>query len=255
MKNKIIALLLMVSMTATVFTGCGGGDNQDDSQNQGDSQNQDSSENAGTEADASSQGEVSSQNKTITAWLYPDDYKYYSSYDENPVVQYLNEKFNCTLKFQQPPMGSEQDQFNLMLGTGEYTDVFEVTYSQDSTSTLFADGVIRDLAPYAETYMPNYYAFLNDPDNEDIRKALYDEEGHLLTISSLACDESSLMWGGMVYRKDILETMTGGNVAFPSGEAPVMPALGYGESGRVFSMRKLVRSTPRRSTWFSRRSR
>lgn len=219
MKKKIISLLLMASMTAAILTGCGGGDNPGGSENPSRSENSDGSQTAGTEAGASAQGDDLTQNRTITAWLYPDDYKYYSSYDENPVVQYLNNKFNCTLKFQQPPMGSEQDQFNLMLGTGEYTDVFEVTYSQDSTSTLFADGVIRDLAPYAETYMPNYYAFLNDPDNEDIRKALYDEEGHLLTISSLACDESSLMWGGMVYRKDILETMTGGNVAFPSGEA------------------------------------
>ena len=24
-------------------------------------------------------------------------------------------------------------------------------------------------------------------------------------------------WGGLVYRRDILETMTGGNIAFPSG--------------------------------------
>lgn len=223
MKKKLIALLLMVSMTAAVLAGCGGEPSQGSDGTSGGAGASDGtgnaggSGNAGTGADTPAVGDDLSQARTITAWLYPDDYKYYSSYDENPVVQYLNEKFNCTLKFQQPPMGSEQDQFNLMMGTGEYTDVFEITYSQDSTTVLYGDGVIRDLAPYLETYMPNYYAFLHAPENEDIRKTMYDEEGHLFAVSSLACDVNSLMWGGLVYRRDILETMTGGNVAFPSG--------------------------------------
>ena len=68
-----------------------------------------------------------SEHVTVTMWLFPDDYTYYSSYSDNPVVQYLNEKFNMTMDFQMPPMGSEQDQFNLVIGTGEYTDLFAVT--------------------------------------------------------------------------------------------------------------------------------
>ena len=43
----------------------------------------------------------------ITLWLFPDDYAYYSSYSDNPVVKYLNDTFNVTLDFQMPPMGSE----------------------------------------------------------------------------------------------------------------------------------------------------
>ena len=38
-----------------------------------------------------------SNHVTVTMWLFPDDYTYYSSYNDNPVVQYLNEKFNMTM--------------------------------------------------------------------------------------------------------------------------------------------------------------
>ena len=160
-----------------------------------------------------------SEHVTMTLWLYPDDYEYYSNYSDNPVVQYLNEKFNMTMNFQMPPMGSEQDQFNLMIGTGEYTDIIEVTYSQDNTAVLFKDGVIRDLAPYVEEYMPNFKAFLDDPENEDVYNALYDPEGHLFTIpAAVRVPDEVIQWGGLVYRRDIIETMTGGYVFFPSGE-------------------------------------
>lgn len=154
----------------------------------------------------------------VTLWLYPDDYTYYSSYNDNPVVQYLNEKFNMTMDFQMPPMGSEQDSFNLMIGTGEYTDVFEITYSQDSTAVLYEDGIIRDLASYVDQYMPNFKAFLIDPANADVYNALYDSEGHLFTIpAGLRVPDEVIQWGGLVYRRDIVDTMTGGYVFFPSG--------------------------------------
>lgn len=220
MRKKGIVFLLTVVLILGSITGCGQNENQTQTDSTG-------TEPSGTEqaaVDGSEQADPAAQegddlasHRTITAWLYPDDYSYYSTYDENPVVQYLNEKFNCELTFQQPAMGSEQDQFNLMLGTGEYTDVFEITYAQDNVSSLYADGVIQDLAPYLETYMPNFYNYLHAPENEEVNKSFYDGEGHLFTIPTNIKDAESIMWGGLVYRRDILETMTGGNIAFPSG--------------------------------------
>lgn len=213
MKKKGIALLMVTAMAASMLAGCGNSDG-----GAGGSAGGEKDGSVESSAKSEAGADDMSQHRTITAWLYADDYKYYSSYSENPVVTYLDEKFNCTLEFQQPPMGSEQEQFNLMLGTGEYTDVFEISYSQDSVAVMYEDGVIRDLAPYLETYMPNFYAFMQQPENEDVHRALYDEEGRLFTIPSDVKQDDLMLWGGFVYRRDILETMTGGNVAFPSGE-------------------------------------
>lgn len=154
-----------------------------------------------------------SKNLTVSIWQIPDDLKYYSGYAQNPVVAYLAEHFNLTFEYQQPPMGSEQDQFNLMLGTGEYTDFFQTSYSQESMESLYEDGVIQDLAPYLEKYMPNLYAFLQE--NSEARASLYDDNGHLFVLPIINTFTDN--WGGLVYRRDILDTMTGGYVSFPSG--------------------------------------
>ena len=155
-----------------------------------------------------------SKNIEFTIWNIADDYKHYTSFEENPAVLYLNKKFNVTIKYQLPPMGAEAQNFTLMLGTGDYTDMMNVMYSSESMSALYEDGVIRDLAPYLEKYMPNYYAILQS--NDELRKMVYDDEGHAFALYEME-DLVRNQWGGMMYRKDILDTMTGGNVAFPSG--------------------------------------
>ena len=237
MKKRALTALLTAALTMSLFAGCGSGDKDSGSQagdsSQADSgaQSQESTEEE--EADGSEEADSGdeapeeggenpaddlSQHREITAWLFADDYKYFSTKDEAPVVKYLNDKFNCTVTFQQPPVGSEADSFNLMLGSSEYTDVMELTHSMDSPATLYEDGVIVDLAPYLETYMPNYCAWLNDPANEEERRTLYDDDGHCFVITAEAGDGTpSLVWGGMVYRKDIVDTMTGGSPAYPSG--------------------------------------
>lgn len=159
-----------------------------------------------------------SKHRSMTAFLAMDDYRYFATKDQSPVVQYLMDKFNFSIEFQQPPVGDETNSFNQMLGGGMYTDLMEISYSTQSPSILYADGVIIDLAPYLETYMPNYYAYLQDPANKKVKDAMFDADGHCFTITTEATDGTPYVgWGGMVYRRDILETMTGGNVAFPSG--------------------------------------
>lgn len=163
------------------------------------------------------------QHRSMTAFLQMDDYTFFGTKNESPVMKYLMDRFNFDIEFQQPPVGSETESFNNMLGSQMYTDVMEITYSSQLPAVLYADGVIVDLAPYLETYMPNYYAWLHDPANAEAYKAMYDAEGHCFTITSEANDNTPwLNWGGMVYRRDILEAMTGGNVVFPSGHEEPM---------------------------------
>lgn len=198
MKKRVLALLLCIAMLAALLTGCGGKVGGVDA------------------ADGKLPEDDESKEITISYWMYADNYKHYNSLNDNPVVKVLNEKFNVKFDFQTPAIGSEADNFNLMLGTQDYTDIMNMTYCTESLSTLYEDGVIMDLAPYVEEYMPNYYALIRS--NEDLRKSVYDDEGHLFSLAQMD-NVDRTQWGGMVYRRDILETMTGGNVQFPSGNA------------------------------------
>ncbi len=154
-----------------------------------------------------------SQPVDYSYWLYATPNDYYSDYSDNPVVTYLNNKFNMTLKFQQPVAGTEADALNLMFGTGEYTDLIDTTTYTGSISQLYDDGIIIDIAEYLD-YMPNFKKLLEE--NETFRKNTYNDAGKILGLTSISASDID-MWGGLVYRRDILETMTGGNVQFPSG--------------------------------------
>lgn len=198
MKKRIVSLLLCSLMTVSLLGGCGGSKNGTSGGSKGELPEDDPSK------------EI-----TFSYWMPAQDYKLINSMNENPFVKYLNEKFNVNMEFQQPAIGSEADNFNLMMGTQDYTDIMEMTYNSTSLSTLYEDGVILDLAPYIEEYMPNYWNLIQT--NDEIRRAAYDDEGHIFKILDLQ-DASRNQWGGLVYRRDILETMTGGNVQFPSGK-------------------------------------
>lgn len=157
-------------------------------------------------------------NSPITIWQVNDDSDYFTDYNSHPITLFLEEKFGIDLSFQLPPSGGENDAFNLMASTGDFTDVVSLgTYGNFTSQQLYEDGYLRDLAPYIEQYMPNYNAYLNE--HPQYRAAVTTEEGRIFGIVYASPIETELMWGGLVYRRDILETMTGGNVSFPSGNA------------------------------------
>lgn len=153
------------------------------------------------------------EHETFSYWLYATPTDYYFDYSDNPVTQYLNHKFNVTLAFEQPAAGTESDSLSLMFGTGEYTDAIDLAYYTGSISELYEDGVIIDIAEYLD-YMPNFKGRLEA--DENLRRMSYTDEGQILNLRIFSA-EDELRWGGLVYRRDILDTMTGGYISFPSG--------------------------------------
>lgn len=192
MKKKVLAILLMCSMCLGLFIGAAGAEQAD-----------------------------FSKHLTISAWVHTDDNEdgYLADTNENPVLAYLMEKFNVTFDWQIPATGSEQEQMNIMLGSGDYTDVFDTTFSQQTPEELYEDGVIQDLTPYLEEYMPNYTAYLAEHD--DVARAAYVADDRIVTIPVIY-NEATLSWGGLMYNHKILADMTENNIQFPSGnEEPV----------------------------------
>lgn len=157
---------------------------------------------------------LAEQTKEFTIWMpsFPTDY--YSDYSENAIVQYINERFDLKLRFQQPAAGTEQEAFNMLISTGEYPDMMALQYSTVSAQILLDEGIIINLMNYIDS-MPNFKAILDN--DEEARKAFLTDDGKLLALP-VFYSQSRAMWGGLVYRRDILETMTGGYIAFPSGK-------------------------------------
>lgn len=198
-QKKLLALLLAVTM---VLSGCGGAKEETGA----------GVEN-GTEAASAEKLDYSEQ-LSYTIFIQADDVPNpEEKYENSPIINTWQDMYNIDLDWQLPPQGSEADQFTLMIGTGDYTDIMDMSYNTENLSTLCEDEVIYDLTPYIAKYMPNYNAYLQA--NQDVKSILYNDEGKIYTLAVI--QENPKQWGGLVYRRDILETMTGGNVAFPSG--------------------------------------
>ncbi|MCD8068313.1 MAG: hypothetical protein LUE87_05410, partial [Lachnospiraceae bacterium] len=191
------------------LTGCGSSDSSSDTSSSTSSR----SESAG---EAETAEEDFSDNVTISAWVhtFDNDYGYMDTFNDNPVVAYLSEKFNTTFEWQIPATGSESESFSLMIGSGDYTNVFYTAYSQQTPDELYEDGVIIDLSEYMDAYMPNLTAFLET--DETARKNMYNDDGKVLYLPVLQ-NEASTCWGGLIYNRQILVDMTDDNIQFPSG--------------------------------------
>ena len=138
---------------------------------------------------------------------------FYTSFNDNPVVHYLQHRFNVTFEFEQAPVGTESDHLALMMGAGRHTDVINLAPYVGSIPQLYYDGIIVDIAQWLD-YMPYLRSALES--RPDWARGAFDDSGRILTLPDFNYG-TVYPWSGLMYRHDILETMTEGNVQFPSG--------------------------------------
>ena len=174
--KRSFSLLLCLVMLLSLLAGCGGG---------------------------GAAGDV----QEITWWIaVGEDSTYYASYDDNPAVKYLEtlqyNGQNVDLKFSVPVAGAELDNFNTLMATEEYTDIMDMAHSTTGAAELFEDGIIWDLTPYVEQYMPNYQKLIDEnPDLHDLIYSNVNGEQRILTINGLT-KETLSNFMGFLYRRD-----------------------------------------------------
>ncbi len=143
----------------------------------------------------------------VSWWLATgEDSTYYDSYDDNPAVKYLETmEFNGSkidLSFMVPLSGSELDNFNTLLATDEFAGLMDMAYSNTSQNEMYNDGIIHDLTPYIEEYMPNYMSFIEN--NPELAGYMYTfVDGEKKNLSLYAVGEEVLgNFMGHLYRRD-----------------------------------------------------
>ncbi len=203
--KKIAAVALMAAMVMTLLAGCGkGGSNDGDAGDGG----------LGKDADAGN------YDGAFTWWIYQIDGEgqYYQVYEDNPVAQYINQQYwdvknggigteetgrKLDFSFIVPVGGSESENFNTMIGTGDYPEIIDMSVSTDNPQTMYENGILMDITQYVEDYMPNYRAFLDK--NPELKPFVQsqDEDGnvHYYAIYNLR-DGVIDPWAGYSYRRD-----------------------------------------------------
>ena len=114
----------------------------------------------------------------FTWWISTNDAdgQWYEKYEENPGVQFINNQYwdsenggigteetgkKLNFEYIVPITGSEQDNFNTMMATGEYPEIVCAAYGGETAAAMAENGIAMDLTEYVEKYMPNYLAYLD----------------------------------------------------------------------------------------------
>ena len=128
----------------------------------------------------------------------------YSGWEDLDVVQEWFKTTGVTLDFQCPPAGMVKEQFNLMLASGDYTDLIVHTMVQleGGLTKLYEDGVIIDLTEYLPEYAPNYWKYLTE--NPDVMKEVCNDDGRIFCFVFAKGGGYLLSTQGPIVRGDIL---------------------------------------------------
>ncbi len=125
------------------------------------------------------------------------------SFNENSVFKKMLELTNVDFQFISPPQELAKEQFNIVIGSGDYPDVmsgFGRCYAAGYDAGIDED-VIQPLNDFVEKYSPTYYAFLQEHD--DINKKVHTDTGNLWGMGSVTLDQPA-EWGPMI-RQDWLD--------------------------------------------------
>ena len=99
---------------------------------------------------------------TLTYWtnLSSTDASVMSSLDDNLYMQELQARTGVDLEFLHPAVGQENEQFSLLIASGELPDIIEWNWSgyAGGIQKAIDDGVILPLNDLIAQYAPNYAA-------------------------------------------------------------------------------------------------
>ncbi len=182
--KKTVCMALLLALVLLAVSGCGG-------------------------SEPSADSAASAEKTESFSWWIPVsvDSSYMEKYQDHPGVQYVLSKpygangTKLALDFVVPVTGTQQENFNTLLATGDYTDIMNMSYYTGSVVDLYQDGTILDLTEYVEKYMPNYLAYLDaNPDMKLTATTLVDGEAKYLRIYNYLTVPDT--WGGYMYRRD-----------------------------------------------------
>ena len=153
MKNKlwkkILTVGLVAAMAVTVVAGCGGKGDSGDKEKNGTV----SDEGGGTD-------EFAGKNAEFTWWIYKTDGEgeFYERYEDCVTAQWIRSQSwdvqnggiseedtgrKLDFSYLVPIAGSENENFNTMIGTGEYPEIMDLVVSSESPQAMYENGVLN----------------------------------------------------------------------------------------------------------------
>lgn len=146
---------------------------------------------------------LTQEKKVLTAYVKDATSGVVGNWGTIKAFQAAAEKLGVEIEFIHPAVGSEQDQFNLMIASNEYPDIimWDYTTTPMGLEEFVNNGVIIDMDNYIRQYAPNYLKVLQSRDEYE-REATA-SNGHYLAAYGFS--EKLPISGGPTLRADLLK--------------------------------------------------
>lgn len=206
---KNVSLLVVLSLSVGMFSGCGQVTNKSDV-----TSTQNSAANSAVSATSATSGNVTlpivTKPTTFNIW-HPIDVgvtKNMSSLAESEYYRELEKRTGVHIDFIHPAIGQEKESLNLLLASGEYPDFIQVDSRYPYPGGLdkgIADGTIVRLNELIEKCAPNYKATINLA--PDIKKGSMTDTGNIAAFLAITTGYVQPSWIGPVVRQDWLDDL------------------------------------------------
>lgn len=130
-----------------------------------------------------------------------------TSLAEAPMYQELEKRTGIKIEFLHPPLGQENEQFNLMIASNELPDMIEWNWLSfpGGPEKAITDGVILQLNDIIDASAPNLKAYYSQyPEHE---KQVKTDTGKHYVFPFIRRDERLLTWNGPQVRQDWLDEL------------------------------------------------
>ena len=206
--RKTISSLLAVTMVLGLAS-CGDVQEQQEATSQVDKASETSKEQEGTAgAEKESTTYPLDTDISLNIWCgnqmtVSDDYL---SWKESPFHTGLAEKTGIEMNWIYPTKGADVEQaYNLVWLDTEVPEIVYHAVGPDTGQILINDNSIWDLTEYLPEYAPNYWEWINRPENEAEKRALMTTDGQFFCIPAMRESNYNLTWVGPIIRQDWLD--------------------------------------------------
>ncbi len=210
------AAALGLAAAMLTLTGCGGGGQEAQTTTAGAAE----ATTAGAAAEGTEAGDAADTAETdkpyagtkLTWWtkLNANVSSTYPNLGDTPWAQYVQEQTGIEIEFIHPTVGSENEEFAIMVASGEYPDIIEHTWTTYSggPGAAINDGVIINLDDVMAENAPNFSKLMEEhPDVDRMVKTSSGSYYCFPFLRGLEQPNVTQFSGGILLRKDVLDEL------------------------------------------------
>ena len=206
--KKLCALLLAVSMIAAGCSSGGGGTSSPSSEGSSSASESTTESSQSEEGDIPAEPEeltlpVTTEDITLTVWAALDKAAgAVKTLNDNLTYQEMQKRTGVKLEFQHPPVGSEKEQFNLLVASRNLPDLIQYSWLTvpGGPGAYIEDQVIIPLNEPMARWAPNLTQYLNE--NEVVRKQMEMDDGTYYVFPAVYGDRELAVSNGPTIRYD-----------------------------------------------------